>query len=135
MLKGDSRPGGSCRTWPLLQTSLLVREAAGTSLQRSVCESCFLSSPPGSPSRVDPAWQCFKGWRWSVLHAGHTGSARPVCAQTSPDLAPGNRWSPVPKSHGAGVLVIMATGFWLSRQGKGVCCFHLLEGKKIVVSA
>lgn len=48
LLKGDRRPGGFCRTWPLLQTSLLVREAAGTSLQRSVCQSCFLSSPPGS---------------------------------------------------------------------------------------
>lgn len=70
-----------------------------------------------------------------MLRGGHTGSARPVCAQTSPDLAPGDRWSPVPKSHGAGVLAIVATGFWLSRQGKGGCGFHLLEGKKIVVFA
>lgn len=76
-----------------------------------------------------------QGWCWSVLLSGHTSRARPVCAQTSPDLAPGSRWSPVPKSHGAGLLAIMATEFWLSRQGKGVCCFHLLEGKKVVVFA
>ena len=70
-----------------------------------------------------------------MLHGRHTGRARPVCAQTSPDLAPGSRWSPVPKSHGAGVLAIVATEFWLSRLGKGVCCFLLLEGKKVVVFA
>ena len=90
--------------------------------------------PQALPSRVDPAWQCFRAGAGLCCTAGTLAGPGPS-VQTSPDLAPGSRWSPVPKSHGAGVLAIVATEFWLSRLGKGVCCFLLLEGKKVVVFA